>query len=167
MNKRDYVRERERRRVRRWDWVAVAVALLLFLGAAGFYLYTKRAPVEEVNVTCTLLISEAEGDLWVEDDLPVCAGDLLRCQNGTVVMGEIEAVTVKPHLYATVIDGNPLWEEHPHLVDVEVTVRMQARGKAGDGLRVGDLRVASGGTGEYRFGRYLSRGEILEVSVEA
>ena len=167
MNKNNFARERESKRGRLWDWLAVGAAFLLFLGAAGFYFYTKRPPAKEESITCVLRISGAEGAVWEDDAVPVRAGELLRCQNGTVVMGEIEEITVKPHLYATVLEENPSWEVHPYLVDVEVSVRMQVREEAGDGLRVGDLRVAAGSTGEYRFGRYLSRAEMVEVRREA
>ena len=167
MNKNNFARERERKRVRLWDWLAVGAAFLLFLSAAGFYFYTKRPPVKEERITGVLLISGVEGAAWEGDAAPVRAGDLLRYQNGTIVMGEIEEITLKPHLYATVLEETPSWEVHPYLLDVEVSVRMQVREKAGDGLRVGDLRVVAGSTGEYRFGRYLSRAEMVEVRREA
>ncbi len=167
MNEKKFIGEWEYRRIRRWDWVAIALALFLFLGAAGFYLYTNRSPIEEERITCTLLISGVERDTWEGEELPIRAGDLLRCQNGTVVMGEIEAVTLLPHLYATVLEGTPSWEEHPYLLDVEVTVGMQVRESAGEGLRAGDLRIAAGSMGEYRFGRYFSRAELLEVRRDA
>ena len=167
MNKNNYAREREQRRVRLWDWLTVGAAFLFFLGAAGFYFYTERPPTEKESITCVLLISGAERTEWEGDEIPIRVGDRLRCQNGTVVMGEIEEIVLKSHLYAAVLEGEPSWGEHPHLVDVEVSVRMQVREKAGEGLRVGDLRVAVGSTGEYRFGRYLSRAETVEVRREA
>ena len=167
MNEKKFIGEWEYSRIRRWDWVAIALALLLFFGAAGFYFYVKHSPIEAERITCTLLISGVERDAWEGEEMPIRAGDLMRCQNGTVVMGEIEAVTLFPHLYATVLEGTPSWEEHPHLVDVEVTVGMQVRETEGEGLRVGDLRIAAGSMGEYRFGRYLSRAELVEVRREA
>jgi hypothetical protein len=143
------------------------LAFLLFLVALAFYLYSKHAPTEEEKITCVLRISEVDREMWeTEGERLIRVGDSLRCQNGTVVMGTVETVSVIPHRYAAVRGEEPSWEDHPYLVDLEVTVEMRARSKEGDGLRVGDLRIAAGSTGEYRFGNYLARAELLEVKIE-
>ena len=146
-----------------WDWAAIILAMLLFFGAAGYYFYTKYLPDAQERITCTLLIRGEERAAWEREGEKIYVGDTLRCQNGTVEMGRIETITKKPHLYAAIGEEGASWEEHPYLIDVEVLVSMYVREKAGDGLRVGDLRVAAGSTGEFRFGRYLARAEIVEV----
>ena len=146
-----------------WDWLVIILAMLLFFVAAGYYFYTKYLPDAQEKITCTLLIRGEERAAWEGEGEKIFVGDSLRCQNGTVEMGRIEAVEKKPHLYAAIGEEGASWEEHPYLIDVEVLVSMYVRSKDGDGLRVGDLRVAAGSTGEFRFGRYLARAEIVEV----
>ncbi len=164
MNNNYFVGEKDRRSLQWWDWLTVGLALLFFIGALGFYLYSKRTPSGEEEITCVLLVSEVERSVWeTQGESLIRVGDLLRCQNGTVIMGTVEEVRVKPHRYATVWNEKTSWEEHPYLLDVEVTVGMRVRPKDGDGLRVGDLRVAAGSVGEYRFGGYLARAELVEV----
>ena len=158
--------DRSSRAIRLWDWITILLAMLLFFGAAGYYFYTKYLPERQEQIACTLLIKGVERETWEGEGGRIFVGDTLRCQNGTVEMGRIEAVSAKSHLYAVIGEEEVSWEEHPYLLDVEVLVTMYAREKAGDGLRVGDLRIAAGSTGEYRFGRYLARAEVVEVRVE-
>jgi hypothetical protein len=166
MNNR-YVNEKDRMTLRWWDLLTVSLAILFFLGALGFYFYSGRASSEKEEITCVLLITEVEKRAWEERGGEwIREGDPLRNQNGTVLLGEIEAVSARPHRYAAVRENTPSWEEHPYLVDLEVTVRMRARPKEGDGLRVGDLRIAAGSTGDYRFGGYLAKAELVEVRRE-
>ena len=35
--------------------------------------------------------------------------------------------------------------------------------REGDGLRAGDLRIAAGGSGNFRFGGYLSHADLISV----
>ena len=145
-----------------WDWLAIFLAMLLFFGAAGYYFYTKYLPERQEEIACILLVKGVERTAWEAEEM-ISVGDTLRCRNGTIEMGRIEEVVVKPHLYAVVGEEGASWEMHPYLIDIEVLVTMHVREKTGDGLRVGDLRIAAGSTGEYRFGRYLSRAELVEV----
>ena len=156
----------EGRRVRfRWaDGIALLLAIALFLGALGFHWYSNRAPVEQTELVCLLLISgmeqrdwETYGDQWMQSGSP------LRSSNGTVVLGTLETVTEREHLQALVRDGVPAWEAHPFFVDLEIEVRMSASYEIGDGLRVGDLRIAAGGRGDFYFGNLLAAAQILEV----
>ena len=164
MNHNNFANEKDRRTLRWWDWLTAGVALLLFLGALAFYLYSKQTPAEQEVITCVLLISEVERAAWEkEDEIPIRVGVPVRNQNGTALMGTVKDVLVKPNYYAAVREENPSWEEHPFLFDVEVTVEMRVRPREGEGLRAGDLRVAAGSVGEYRFGGYLARAELVEV----
>ena len=146
------------------DAIALSLAMLLFLGALGYYWYSKREPAEQVELQCALLISglertdwETYGDQWMKE------GDHLYSSNGTVMLGRLERVEAREHFRIAVRDGEAVWEAHPFLTDVEVTVRISATHRAGDGLRTGDLRIAAGGRGDFRFGGLLAGAEILEV----
>ena len=146
------------------DWLILLLSFLLCFGALGYHLYSRREISESREVQGVFLISGAERSLWETsgDDL-IRVGDLLRSENGTVILGTVEKIERIEHLRATVRDGTPVWEAHPFLTDLEITVRMKVTEKSGDGLRAGDLRMAVGGTGNYRFGTYLARSEILEL----
>lgn len=154
----------DRGHLRLGDWIVLLLALLICLGALGYYLYSRGETMESREVKCVFLISGAERALWEErgEEL-IREGDHLRSENGTVILGTVEKIERKEHLRATVRDGAPVWEAHPFLTDLEITVEMTVTEKAGDGIRAGDLRIAAGGTGNFRFGTYLARAEILEL----
>ena len=80
-----------------------------------------------------------------------------------MVLGSIETVTEKPHQRAVVRNGEVSWEAHPILTDLEITVRVQVSLREGDGARAGDLRMAAGSRGRYRFGGFLSAAELVEI----
>ena len=156
--------DRRRRNSRRMDWIVLLLALAVLIAALGYYLYSKKESRESFEVVCVFLIPSVErqdweryGGEWIRE------GDPLRSENGTVRLGEIESVEAVPHLRATVRDGIPTWEPHPYLTDLEITVRMTVTRREGDGLRAGDLRIAAGGSGNFRFGGYLSHAELISV----
>lgn len=153
-----------RRRIRGFDWSVIIGALVIFIASLSYYLYSERDTREVYEMDCVLLISAVERDAW--DDYGgewISERDQLRTENGTTVLGEITEVAELPHMRSAVRNGVPSWEEHPYLIDLEVTVRMRLRGKSGDGLRVGDLRIAAGGRGNFRFGKLSAAAEILEL----
>lgn len=154
----------QERRLRTGDWVILLAAILICLGALGFYLYSERKADMSHEITCVFLISAVERSAWEsEGENWIALGDRLRSENGTVVLGTVERIEEKEHVRATVRKGKPVWESHPHLIDLEITVRMQVTERTGDGLRAGDLRMAAGGRGSYRFGRYLAPAELVAL----
>ncbi len=159
--------DRQIRSSRRLDWLAVLLAVAVLISALGYYLYSKRESKESFEVTCVFLISSVErqaweryGNSWIQEGAP------LRSENGTVILGYVDAVAEYPHMRATVRDGNPAWEAHPDLMDAEITVRMTVTYREGDGLRAGDLRIAAGSRGNFRFGNYLTQAELISVREE-
>lgn len=156
------------RRLRTGDWIILVLAVLICLGAIGYYLYSEREAPAVHEISCVFLISAVERSAWESGGADrIAVGDRLRSENGTVVLGTVEKIEPKEHVRATVRKGKPMWESHPYLIDLEITVRMQVTERAGDGLRAGDLRMAAGGKGNYRFGQYLTSAELvaLEESV--
>ena len=161
------MRDAAKEKQKRFGWedaVALFLAILMFLGALVYYRYSKREPPETVELICVLLISgldvhdwEVYGNHWVQ------IGEPLYSSNGTVILGYVEEIHPREHLRLVIRDGEPIWEEHPFLVDLEISVRMSATYREGDGLRAGDLRIAAGGRGDFRFGDLLSGAQILEV----
>ena len=156
--------ERKQKRFRWADGIAFLLAVLLFLGAFGFYWYSKREPAESVELLCVFLISEMElrdwesyGNQWMQ------VGDPLYSSNGTVILGRLAEITRREHLRITVREDEPVWEVYPLLLDLEIVVRISATYREGDGLRAGDLRIAAGGWGDFRFGGLLASAQILEV----
>ena len=149
----------------RWaDAVVLLLAICLFFGALGYYLYSKREPSERVELLCSLLISGVEASEWKSyGDQWMQVGSPLYSSNGTVILGYVEEIRSREHLRLTIRDGEPVWEAHPFLEDLEITVRMSATYRQGDGLRVGDLRIAAGGRGDFRVGKLLAGAQILEV----
>ena len=151
------------------DFLLLFLALVLFFGALGYHLYAKKEQTEAMEVICVFRISQMERDDWEQYGKDwIFRGAPLRSENGTVVLGYVEEIAEKPCLRAMVRDGEAIWEAHPFLKDLEITVRMQASLKEGDGVRVGDLRMAAGGRGCFRFGGLLRSAELVEIrEVEA
>ena len=152
------------RRFRVADGIALALAIALFLGALGYYWYSKREPLERAELVCVLLISavdrvdwECYGAQWFR------VGDPFYRSNGTAILGYLERIEERPHLQLTVRDETALWEAQPFLLDLEIEVKISATHRTGDGWRAEDLRIAAGGKGDFRFGNLLSSAEILEV----
>ena len=154
----------QERRFRIADWVALILAIVVFLGALCYYAYSKRTPVERAELICVFWVTGIEVADWsAYRSQWVRVGDRLYSSNGVFALGTLESVSQKPHLQLTVRDSEPTWEAHPYLVDLEISVRISATYRADDGLRAGDLRIAAGERGEFRFGNLLTEAEILEV----
>ena len=146
------------------DWLLVLLSAVILLGAIGFYRYSKREIDRRYDVICVFLISGIERDDWeVFGGEWFRTGDPLRSSNGTVILGYLESAEEKPHWKPTVQEGEAVWSEHPFLTDLEVAVRMTVTYREGDGLRAGDLRIAAGERGDFRFGTLLTGAEIVEV----
>ena len=64
-------------------------------------------------------------------------------------------------------DGRVVFTEVPDRVQLVVTVKANAVVRDGDGLRVGDIRIAADGMGDFRIGGYLAEGaRVLSVQKE-
>ena len=149
------------------DWLLLFLALGGLL-VAGWYVWHRRSAAENrMDILCVIRIPAMERSFlqgYGEDLIP--GGSILRSENGTETLGYVQSVIIRDHMTTVLRNGEVVWENDPSLADVEVMVRMRATAEAGKGLRVGDLRIAAGGTGNFRFGNYFMAGtEILTVEV--
>ena len=152
---------KERRRGFVWiDWV-ILVALLLGGALVGYRIRASRAAATPSQpIVYTLLISTEERDF--EDLIPI--GASVTSANGTARLGKVLAISTRPSRAATVRDGRVVFVALPDRVELLVTVRADAVVREGDGLRVGDIRIAVGSAGDFRLGGYLAEGaQILSV----
>lgn len=151
------------------DWLI----LLAVIGVGLFFTLRVRAERQRVELTQTVRytvlaegvptdVADANGG-WEE---LIARGASVTTATGTAQLGRVERVRVSPSLSATVRDGRVTLVEAPDRVDVYVTVRAEATVREGDGLRVGDIRIAAGSTGDFRLGAYLAGGaRIVSVKV--
>ena len=126
------------RRMNWFDWMLVGLVALLLGGVFfGVRYAADRADGTAGRVTYIVLISDAE-------EMELAVGATLRSQNGTAVLGEVVEIQVQPHRYAAVRDGEIVIAQSPDRLDYTLTVRAEGREKEGDGVRVGDIRLAAG-----------------------
>lgn len=164
--------EKKRRRTERrprlvWiDW-----ALLLLLGAATlfgvrFLIGRRDAAEPTVEILYTLCLSDRDAALAENGEWSALIpyGTTVTNATGTVTMGSVSAVTVRTHRTVAVQDGAVVTVEVPDRVDLLVTVRAGATRRTGDGLRVSDIRIAAGGTGDFRIGEvYADNARVIAV----
>ena len=87
--------------------------------------------------------------------------------SGRRSMGEVMKIELRPQQAWTVRDGAVLATEVPGKAVPVITVRAEARLIGERELRIEELRLAAGMTGEFIVGGFLVRnGEILWVEVE-
>ena len=138
--------------------VAVAVAIGIAWGSRG-----GGAEGELCEAEATFVVTDVE-KAWIDRyGLPVEAGEAVRSENGTTKLGTVASVERRPCLRVTVRDGEGTWEAHPNVEELVITVRMKLTDRGADGLRAGDLRMAAGSTGRYRFGGFLARAELAQL----
>ena len=149
------------------DWILLC---LLLVGATlGGWLLWRRSERGEslTSWRCTLRTQQiTRGDLEAYGGIPVKVGDTVKNENGTVTMGTVEAVEIKPHRVTTVREGRITRVDSTESVELWVTVRMEGILKNGEGIRVRGLRIAAGSEGNFRLGRYAAGGAMI-LSVEA
>lgn len=155
-----------RRGLRPIDWLFLAVlaASILF----GVYLVRQRGQSAEptVEILYTVCLRSVDTAQVGEGDFRklIPDGASVTNETGTVKLGSVTDVTVRPHRSATVRDGEVVMTEVPDRVDLFVSVRAWATAKTGDGLRVSDIRIAAGRAGDFRIGSfYAGGGEVVAV----
>lgn len=149
------------------DWLIVLLVLAVCV-FGGYYLYRRYravAPTVKIQYTVCVLgvdsrLADANGG-W-EGLIPM--GASVTSANGTAILGEILDVSVRPHSVASILKDDVVFVEHPSKCDLFVTVQGEGVVKEGDGIRIHDIRIAAGDTGDYRLGDYCAVGATV-VSV--
>lgn len=157
----------ERKKWNVLDWILLVLATALLFGAVGYVWYRRSMPGEQPEVRCVIrlpAVDRAEWEAYYAS--AVVAGSTVRSENGTLALGTVQSVSPKEHTEAVLRKDNVVWEPVPELADIELEVRMHGTLTAGQGVRVGDLRIAAGGSGSFRIGGYFAAGaEIVSVEV--
>lgn len=163
--------KQEKLRFNRVD-ALLALLVLTALAAGGVYLWQRRREARPtVAITYLLRVPDREAALLEGEEgilSQISSGATVYSQNGTVTLGSVTDRWVEPVSRPAVQDGLPVLVEdtfHRHLC---VTVRGQGLQRPGDGLRIGDIRIAAGMRGDFRLGGYLAENaEILAVWEDA
>ncbi len=157
--------EKKNRHLADWILILLVIALLVSLGI--YVMRRKNRSGEVVEVRCLMRVSGVENSLLeLHNNELIKPGMPVMNANGTVVLGTVETVMVRPHEGSVLRDGVPAWEAINGKSDLEITVKMEGVRREGDGIRVKDIRMAACGIGSFRFGGYYAdRAGILSVEV--
>ena len=150
------------RRMNWFDWLLVSlVGLAIAAGFFGIRWAMRRSEGASGVVTYTLVLRD-----WQFSAPEV--GASVRSQNGTVALGEVVEVQASPHRFSAIKDGEIVIAESEERRDYLLTVRSDGSLREGDGLRVGDVRIAAGMTVGMRIGNLLvTQAKIGTVEWEA
>lgn len=156
----------DRKRLNWVDWAILGALLLGLLGAFfALRIVIGRADGANGEVLYTVLISDVDETLFGADAITV--GVPVKSANGTVTLGSVTSWRREGHREATVRDGVVTSVTLPDRFDYYVTVIGEGIAKTGDGIRVGDIRIAAGMPVSLRVGGFLAeRGEIVWVGWE-
>ena len=165
--------DRGERFFKRWtwmDWMLIGLLVVLLIGGGLLVRFlTTRNEGREGVVTYTVLLSDVEEARFLDDDgeLPFAVGSVVKSQNGTAKLGEITEISRRVHRTATVKGGKLVWIDSEGRYDYGITVRSDASHAVGDGIRVGDIRIAAGMRMTLRLGRFLgASAQVISVDWE-
>ena len=154
--------------MKRFNWLDRALLILLALGIAlGFFAVRymrSRTVVAEGLVTYRVLISDIPLALYGDEIPLIQIGDLVRSQNGTTGLGVVSEIEQRTHRTTVAVDGALMLLEKEGYVDYLVTVTAEATEQDGEGIRVGDIRIAAGSKMTVWIGDFLaSSAGVAEV----
>lgn len=158
--------KKERRFV--WiDWLLLILFAAAILFGARFLMRRRDAAQPTAEILYTVCLYAYDSTLSETGDWNslIPNGAVVSNAMGTAEMGRVTEVTVRQHRTATVRDGEVVMTEVPNRVDLLISVRATATETAGDGFRVKDIRIAAGGTGDFRIGSLYADGARI-VSVQ-
>lgn len=152
---------------RRFVWVDWLILFALLLGGVAVALRVRHS-VRSAEATQPIVYTLAfSADAELSWESLVTVGATVTTANGTATLGEIAAVEERPLRTPLVRDGRVVFVEIPDRMQLVVTVKANAVVREGDGLRVGDIRIAADGVGDFRIGSYLAEGaRVLSVQKE-
>ena len=163
------MRKNSLRRLNWVDWVILAVLLAGVLLAAWWFAERRQAATPSNVVQYRICVSAIDPQIaevsggWaalIPIDAPVTSA------NGARSLGRVTNVWEQVHLEAVVQDGAVSFVPREDVTDLYVEIRADAILREGDGVRVGDVRIAAADTGDFRVGGYLASGaQVVLVEV--
>ena len=152
----------QKKRRRGLIWVDWALLLLIFgiIGVGVWYWKEHRSAAEAtVEIEYVLRISgvneqfAAENGGW-ESLIP--SGSRVTTANTTATLGSVVAVTRHDHREASLRGREIVFVARDGVCDLEITVVGVGVARKGDGLRIHDIRIAAGSTGDFRIGAFYA-----------
>ncbi|MBE6552861.1 MAG: DUF4330 family protein [Ruminococcaceae bacterium] len=142
------------------DWI-----LLLFLAAVGIlgavFWHMRRqsdSPNQPMEyLLCVEKVDSAFYGLPQDASFPIKPGATVRNENATALMGRVVEVAFVPHRVPSIKNGDVVLTDLTGYYDLYITVEAEATAKAGDGMRVSDIRIAAGGRGDFRVGGFYAQ----------
>lgn len=153
----------DKEKVRRVSWVDLVLVLLAIGIAVGGALALKGRGNASAAVTFEYTLSCTPASF---DGVLPTRGERVTNASGTQMLGRVLEAYTAPQLCPAVQAGVVVFVETP---DPRLVVRVRGEGtlNAGEGSRIGDLRVAAGMRGDFRVGdRLLSGAEVTSMRVE-
>ncbi len=155
----------------RWaDWILLTLLLLAVFFCVYFIEKRSQKSLPTVEVRYTVCVSELDRSLLGERADPttlIPIRSTVTNENGTAVLGHVLSVELIPYEIATPTSEGIVFVEDPERAKLLVTVRAEGSVSVHEGVRVRDIRIAAGGTGAFRFGRfYADRCTIRHVAKE-
>ena len=150
------VEKREGRRRFSAPDAVVAIVLAAVLIGGIVWAVPRRESGAPCFIRYVLRIYGADPVLLGEGEERIFVGASVRTENGTAELGRVESVVTLPQRTPCVKDGKIAFSELPDVRILEVTVTAEGRYRAGDGIRVSDVRISAGSTGSFRLGRYYA-----------
>lgn len=156
-------KENKRSRLRAGDWILLLLALV-GIGLGAWYFQGKRQEPESViSVTYSIQVPVTK-TAWLPSPDAWQGG--VTDESGRRDLGTVVEVVLRPHKTLAVKDGEVVSAEIPDCVVPVITVRAEARLIGGIELRIGELRLAAGMTGDFIIGGFLAKNaRILWVEV--
>ena len=155
---------------RRWNWFDLFLAVAFLLAILGAFWIARqglgRRDAELRQYSYTVLLSGMETS--AAEQLLSCVarnGGGIRNENGTRTLGVTSEIRRAPHVEAVVRSGELTFAEIVGREDVRIVILTDATHRRGDGVRVGDIRIAAGDVLNLRIGGFWARG-VLVTSVE-
>ena len=158
-----------KRRLTGADWMILLLVLCIAFGVGYLMLEGRASAGITETIVYTLCIpapdpavAEASGG-W---DRLIPIDSAVTSSNGAIALGRVTALRIEPHTVVAVQNQTIVFPVAEGRVDLYVQISADAIFREGDGLRVGDVRIAAADTGDFRLGGYLARGARV-VSVES
>ena len=161
------VKNQDRKRLSWLDWLLIG---LLAVAAVGGFFAVRYVldQTDGANGECLYTVRVAAVDPMRDryEEL-FSVGSAVRSQNGTLRLGEVTEVRREPHRVSYVQEGEIAFAEQIGIYDYYVTIKSASRKRAGDGIRVSDVRMAAGMTLSLRIGDALVEGvQVIFVEWE-